>query len=50
MKVKSAIEVAIEAMTEILKNSQSEKNKLKAAELLVELKKIQDAEKWKVSE
>jgi len=43
---KSVIEIAIDAMTEILRSSQSEKNRLRAAELLVELKKIHEAEKW----
>ena len=43
---KSVIEIAIDAMIEILEKSQSEKNKMKAAELLVELKKIHEADKW----
>ena len=43
---KSVIEIAIDAMTEILRSSQSEKNRLRAAELLVELKKIHEADKW----
>lgn len=46
MPKKSVIEVAIDTMTEILRSSQSEKNKLRAAELLVELKKIHEADKW----
>lgn len=46
MSKKSVIEIAIDAMIEILEKSQSEKNKMKAAELLVELKKIHEADKW----
>lgn len=46
MSKKSVIEIAIDAMTEILRSSQSEKNRLRAAELLVELKKIYEADKW----
>lgn len=46
MPKKSVIEIAIDAMTEILRSSQSEKNKLRAAELLVELKKIHEPDKW----
>lgn len=46
MKAKTEIEIAMTAMIEILEKSQSEKNKLKAAELLVELKKIHEADKW----
>ena len=48
MKAKTEIEIAMTAMIEILEKSKSEKNKLKAAELLVELKKIQEADQWKV--
>ena len=46
MKAKTEIEIAMTAMIEILEKSQSEKNKLTAAELLVELKKIHESEKW----
>lgn len=48
MSAKQDIEIAKAALIEILQNSKSEKNRLRAVELLVELKKIQEADQWKV--
>ena len=46
MKEKTEIEIAMAAMLEILEKSKSEKNRLRAAELLLELKKIREADQW----
>lgn len=48
MKAKTEIEIAKAAMLEILEKSKSEKNRLRAVELLVELKKFEEADQWKV--